>query len=608
MKTDVNMSEKEINNQEMFEHYNPQYPLPEEINKMERDETVCKYCGVSYLIHNEIKKLEEKLKATEKELEHLRGCEVREIQLKEQVTQLKSEIADLQNIISDKSLMVTTLQESLENESNMTIKLQNHNHELVKNLENTTKVKDDLQQKLKSRNVIFDKQLPLIRKKIQEQKTEVTNVHQFVEERNKKIKEEMMLMFSDLKQICQQRDNEKIKLQEKISSLETEKGEALLTSVAMKEKVKGQEQDLQQLSILVDENNKLQQQLSNIETKTRDLQHELDEAVSKCRSLTMESQQFKDQLRNKNQDMEDQTAQIRRKEQNSEMTIQKLQSELGKKQAELATNLKDYKNLENRLHEQQRKEEEIHRKATFTVTESRELKDVLNQAKAEIEQLKSEREVMITSHQNRIEQLRQSFQNKLFEADKWPEKLEEALRKEREKHQTALKALEDRLVENFVMEMQIEKQKYQELLEKYQGGYSGGSNPRQSTADSNMSIKSVSSVNNNTATTENMNSARNTSVSDLNSARRTSNDDLNKQNNKNLNRQGTYTSSSKSLNPLKTPPVQSREISTMSSATVSSSHSSVSYVGDAAKPQGKMKGGSIADTRKRIANILGRKS
>lgn len=105
MKTDVNMSEKEMNNQEMFEHYNPQYPLPEEINKMERDETVCKYCGVSYLIHNEIKKLEEKLKATEKELEHLRGCEVREIQLKEQVTQLKSEIADLQNIISDKSLM-----------------------------------------------------------------------------------------------------------------------------------------------------------------------------------------------------------------------------------------------------------------------------------------------------------------------------------------------------------------------------------------------------------------------------------------------------------------------------------------------------------------------
>jgi len=48
-----------------------------------------------------------------------------------------------------------------------------------------------------------------------------------------------------------------------------------------------------------------------------------------------------------------------------------LQSELGKKQAELSSSLKDYKNLENRLYEQQRKEEEIHRKATFSVSKYR---------------------------------------------------------------------------------------------------------------------------------------------------------------------------------------------------------------------------------------------
>jgi hypothetical protein len=51
--------------------------------------------------------------------------------------------------------------------------------------------------------------------------------------------------------------------------LETEKAEALLASVAMTEKVKVQAKDLQQLSTLVDENNKLQQQLSDVETKTR---------------------------------------------------------------------------------------------------------------------------------------------------------------------------------------------------------------------------------------------------------------------------------------------------------------------------------------------------
>lgn len=754
MKTNTNMSENQVNDDEKFERYDPKYPLPEAINKMDRDETVCKYCGVSYLIHNEIKKLEDKLKATEEELEHLKGCEVRENQLKKQVLQLKTEITDLQSIVGDKSLMISTLEENLKNESDMTVKLQKHNHELVKNLESTTKVKDDLEKKLRTRNTVLYKYLPEIKTTIQKQRTDLSNIHQFVEERNRKIKEEMMVIFSDLKGRCQQQDNEKKSLSEKVNILETEKAEALLASVAMTEKVKVQAKDLQQLSTLVDENNKLQQQLSDIETKTRDMQHELDEAVSKCRGLTMESQQFKDQLRHKTQDIEELTSQFRRKEQNSDITIQKLQSELGKKQAELSSSLKDYKNLENKLYEQQRKEEEIHRKATFSVTESRELKDVLNKAKAEIEQLKSERQVMITSHQNRIEQLRQSFHNKIYEAEKWPEKLEEALKKEREKHQAALKALEDRLVENFVMEMQIEKQKYQELLEKYQGstrnqesvlksqlndienkyraeikdlqklladnktraketeeslrkeieslksiirdledrlarldhgsdeklaqlkiqlqethqeleevreeldkktellkaskeevkflqetvqkeveerfeltealstartellklkkpsgGYNGVNVQRQQTTESDISVKSFNSSNDNTHLTENINSARLSSVSDQNIARKSTTDEQNKQNltnTKNLNRQGTYTSS-KSLNPLKTPPVQSREMSMVSSATVSSSHSSVSYSGEPAKKPGKLKGGSISDTRRRIANILGRK-
>ena len=49
-------------------HYKPQHPLPEEIENMKRDDTVCQFCGVSYLIHNEIKKLENKLEEYKKEV------------------------------------------------------------------------------------------------------------------------------------------------------------------------------------------------------------------------------------------------------------------------------------------------------------------------------------------------------------------------------------------------------------------------------------------------------------------------------------------------------------------------------------------------------------
>lgn len=144
------------------------------------------------------------------------------------------------------------------------------------------------------------------------------------------------------------------------------------------------------------------------------------------------------------------------------------------------------------------------------------------------------------------------------------------------------------------------------------GGYnaSGGGVQRHLSADSNLSLKSVSTLNNNTTATENLNSARN-SMSDLNSARRPSMEELNKQNSSNskLSRQGTYTTTSRNLNPLKTPPKQShpREVSAISTSTVSTAQSSVSYSGELAKPPGKFKGNSIADTRKRIANILGRK-
>ena len=55
--------------------YVPQHPLPPEIGALSRNDTVCKFCGVSYLILNEIKKLEEKLKAASEEIRRLEGVD-----------------------------------------------------------------------------------------------------------------------------------------------------------------------------------------------------------------------------------------------------------------------------------------------------------------------------------------------------------------------------------------------------------------------------------------------------------------------------------------------------------------------------------------------------
>ena len=74
----------------------PEHPLPDEIRKMKRDQTVCKYCGVSYLIHSEIKALEEKLRSTQKELENYKRAEILAKQLEIDLQASKETTKDLE--------------------------------------------------------------------------------------------------------------------------------------------------------------------------------------------------------------------------------------------------------------------------------------------------------------------------------------------------------------------------------------------------------------------------------------------------------------------------------------------------------------------------------
>lgn len=75
--------------------YLPQHPLPEEIKEMKRDDTVCQFCGVSYLIHNEIKSLQKELDECNKEVERLRHYDEREKALIDQVNTLNVKLKDL---------------------------------------------------------------------------------------------------------------------------------------------------------------------------------------------------------------------------------------------------------------------------------------------------------------------------------------------------------------------------------------------------------------------------------------------------------------------------------------------------------------------------------
>jgi hypothetical protein len=86
--------------QEQFERYTPQYPLPVDITDMSRQDTVCQFCGVSYLIHNEIKALETKCQKLEADLTYYAGMSSREADLEQKLQHERSKISDLESTIN----------------------------------------------------------------------------------------------------------------------------------------------------------------------------------------------------------------------------------------------------------------------------------------------------------------------------------------------------------------------------------------------------------------------------------------------------------------------------------------------------------------------------
>ena len=52
-----------------------------------------------------------------------------------------------------------------------------------------------------------------------------------------------------------------------------------------------------------------------------------------------------------------------------------------------------------------------------------EIEEELDRVRGDCDALRNEREMMITAHQNQIEQLRESFKVRLADVDRWPQKV-----------------------------------------------------------------------------------------------------------------------------------------------------------------------------------------
>ena len=94
--TDSNHSSTDV----PYTPYTPENPLPAELQHLRQEgETVCAYCGVSYLIHTEMKALEERLRLTEAELATGRTAEERAKAAQRECAQLGDALTDAQRAL-----------------------------------------------------------------------------------------------------------------------------------------------------------------------------------------------------------------------------------------------------------------------------------------------------------------------------------------------------------------------------------------------------------------------------------------------------------------------------------------------------------------------------
>nr|XP_056706193.1 protein LEKR1 [Euleptes europaea] len=151
--------------------------------------------------------------------------------------------------------------------------------------------------------------------------------------------------------------------------------------------------------------------------------------------------------------------------------LQKLESDIGRSESRFSNILKEQeqsllacqqvcKRLQEEVVEKEREEGGLKKRTSHLESELETIKNHLRQREEEVVMLKQERE----SHQSRMKQLQETFRQKVTKEKNWQEKIEADREKEEAHHKEEIL----RIKEEARMELDIEKQKHQELTAKYQ--------------------------------------------------------------------------------------------------------------------------------------------
>ncbi|XP_064577459.1 protein LEKR1 [Zonotrichia leucophrys gambelii] len=439
-----------------MERRGPVHALPEEIRKMPRDQTVCKYCGVSYLTLHEFKVMEDKVKAMEKEIKVYKGSLEREQRLQAELQALHHELERCRAESESKTERIKTLTVELKTkqEEMKTVKadLQYFQEEKEAAYKQSQVLRTTLEHHCSTLSKAVSL-FPFIRSELDSIKEVIsTNMESFAamkEEIFRQIKAMSKEALTEIPKLNQrlaksQRENES--LQEKVKHL---------TEVADTVELK-----TQQLQTSLQQGNELQSRCRELQKETLDLTNQVETAGLQLQKVTAEMEHYKKLLLVKSTELDVCQNELKKIKYENGIAESRLTKELKEKEESLLVCQQVCKHLQEEVAEKERREEDLKRRTGRSESELETLKALLGQTEQEVLMLKQERELL----KSRTEQLQETLRQKVQSEDSWRDKLEMDLAKGEARHKEAiLKVREEARVE-----LELERQKQQELITKYQ--------------------------------------------------------------------------------------------------------------------------------------------
>ncbi|XP_033952849.1 trichohyalin [Pseudochaenichthys georgianus] len=453
-------------------HCPPIYPLPEGIKKMDRSETMCRYCGVSYLIFHEFHQLNSRVAQLEEELREQRGSTQREKAQREalELGRLEWERAchlEVQRHVEEK---VKTTREELEQShrdtgramreefeqktENMKGEYQNINKEkeriAVRDVESERKKREELERKSEEREKVLSDALQKANKNVEE----LRKSFQQLEERR-------AAAAASTKEEAEQLLGKEKQEKENLRGVCVRQRQALRSTLSALRASGSELTDVRGfLSQLTGAWQAFRSQILQHSTQAFSvLTGELKHSSGEMQKMREEEERLTQQLMEQRRQSEEQLSREKLSESLHRDKLLRLKEELEDKHEMWLSCQQRYDTMQEQLSSWQQREAQMSRKCRAAEEEVTRQRETLEKTQEETRELRRDREMLIKSHSTALSKMEEDCRQPGLAA---------ALEDQKTQHALHLKEQMKEILRDAQLELTIEREKNQLLLLQHQ--------------------------------------------------------------------------------------------------------------------------------------------